>query len=68
MPAPRQCLFTAGVVVVFKNYNIAAGERLDAFVGPFAGGDSGGAKFKLGNTVGVFFAFANKNGGVGKFQ
>ena len=60
-------LFYSGVVIVFEDNNVTSGQRLHAFVGPFAASNSRGAVSQLGNTVGIFLAFGNKNRGVRKF-
>ena len=59
---------TSGVVVIFEDNDVAAGECLDTLFSPLAGGDGGGTQLELSNMISVLFAFRYKNHGVGKLE
>src|SRR5262245_10520835 len=54
----------AGVVIVFENDAVVAGECLDAVVRPVTARDRGRAVIERRNTVCIFLAFADKDAGV----
>src|SRR5580704_16963781 len=61
-------MLTSGHVVVFKDKNIASGERQGAVGRPYAAGDRGRAETKRPDVVGVLFALGHKNAAVRIFS
>ena len=53
---------------IFKDYDVAAGQRLHAFVGPVPASYRGGAVPERGDAVGILFALRHEHGGIGKFK